>query len=81
MPATIRLLRQGRKKKPQYLIVATDKASRRDGQFLEKIGRYEPKVTDPKAKITIDMTRLQKWTARGAKISETVGQLIKHSSK
>ncbi|MCX7273647.1 MAG: 30S ribosomal protein S16, partial [Burkholderiales bacterium] len=38
----IRLSRGGAKKRPFYNIVATDKQSRRDGRFIERVGYYNP---------------------------------------
>jgi small subunit ribosomal protein S16 len=39
----LRLRRIGKKKAPMYQIVAADSRSKRDGRFLEVVGRYEPR--------------------------------------
>lgn len=81
MPVVIRLTRQGAKKQPKYLIVATDKASKRDGEYLQKIGHYMPKAKENKDKIKLDVAAYEAWKAKGAVCSQTVGQLIKTLSK
>ena len=81
MPVMIRLARQGAKKRPQYLIVATNKRCKRDGEYLEKLGYYFPKEKDAKAKIKIDLAKVQAWQAKGAQLAQTVGQLIKSASE
>ena len=40
MAVKIRLQRHGKKGKPFYWIVAADARSKRDGKYLEKIGKY-----------------------------------------
>jgi small subunit ribosomal protein S16 len=78
---TIRLSRQGAKKDPKYLIVAMDKASKRDGAFLDKLGQYFPKVADPAKKLLINQEKVALWKSRGAQFSQTVGQLLKTTAK
>ena len=80
MAVTIRLSRQGAKKNPQYLIVAVDSARKRDGEYLDKLGHYYPKA-EKAGKIKIDTELLALWTARGARPTQTVGQLIKSLAK
>lgn len=77
MAVTIRLSRQGAKKEPQYLIIAVDSAKKRDGAYLAKLGHYYPKAKDPKDKIKVNLESVNKWRAKGAQVSETVGQLLK----
>jgi len=77
MAVRIRLSRQGAKKAPQYLIVAVDSAKKRDGAYLDRLGHYFPKAKEAKDKIKVDMAKIQSWKAKGAQVSETVGQLLK----
>ena len=42
MAVKLRLMRMGAKKRPFYRIVATDSRSRRDGEYLELVGTYNP---------------------------------------
>jgi small subunit ribosomal protein S16 len=77
MAVKIRLSRQGAKKTPIYFIVATDSASCRDGDFLEKLGQYQPKAAKPADKLKIDREAYAAWIAKGAQATRTVGQLVK----
>lgn len=77
MPVTIRLSRQGAKKNPQYLIVAVDSAKKRDGAYLQNLGHYYPKAKEAKDKVKVNLEAVQAWKAKGAQMSQTVGQLIK----
>lgn len=77
MAVTIRLSRQGAKKNPQYLIVAVDSAKKRDGAYLENLGHYYPKAVEAKDKIKVDHVAVKAWQAKGAQLSQTVGQLLK----
>ena len=82
MPVTIRLSRQGAKKRPQYQIVATEKSRRRDGgAVLERLGYYFPRAEKPKDKVQLNLDAVKKWQSNGAQVSERVGQLLKILSK
>ena len=50
---TIRFARFGTKKRPYYHFVVTDRESKRDGDFLEQIGTYDP--TKPVSEVKIEM--------------------------
>jgi len=76
MAVMIRLARQGSKKRPEYLIVATTDAGKRDGGFLAKLGHYFPKATTPAAKVKVDTQALQKWIGAGAQMTRTVKQAL-----
>lgn len=75
MAVTIRLSRQGGKKRPFYRIVVTDENSPRDGSFIEEVGTYNPMVNPPT--VTFKEERVSFWFGRGASPSSTVKQLIK----
>jgi len=77
MAVTIRLSRQGAKKNPNYLIVAVDSAKKRDGAFLERLGQYFPKAKEAKDKLKVNAEAVKAWQAKGAQVSQTVGQLLK----
>jgi small subunit ribosomal protein S16 len=77
MAVTVRLSRQGAKKRPQYLIVAVDSAKKRDGAYLENLGHYYPKAKEAKDKIKVNLEAVKAWKAKGAQFSQTVGQLLK----
>lgn len=71
---TIRLRRQGAKKSPFYRLVVIDSRSARDGRALEVVGHYDP-TAQPEA-LTVRRERIEHWTARGARPSDTVRTLL-----
>ncbi|HEX9875603.1 MAG TPA: 30S ribosomal protein S16 [Gammaproteobacteria bacterium] len=73
----IRLSRGGAKKRPFYHIVVTDRRSRRDGRYLERLGFFNPIATGGEAKLTIDLLRADYWLAQGAQPSQRVVALMK----
>ncbi len=74
MSVKIRLKRMGRKKAPHYRVVVTDKASPRDGRFVESLGYYKP-LSEP-ARLVLDLERVDYWIGKGAQPSNTVKSLI-----
>lgn len=72
---TIRLTRIGAKKRPYYRIVVVDSRQKRDGEYIECVGVYQP-VEKP-AKIEFVEDRLKHYVKCGAKLSETVKNLVK----
>ena len=73
MAVKLRLMRMGAKKKPTYRIVATDSRRKRDGQYIELIGTYEP-IKD--SKININEEVALKWLGTGAQPTDTVRNLF-----
>src|SRR5690606_13132048 len=74
----IRMTRLGRKSLPIYSIVATDSRSPRDGQFLEKLGQYNPK--SPETLNNINVEGIKAWLSKGAQLSDTVRTLLKKNN-
>lgn len=74
----IRMTRLGRKGLPIYSIVATDARSPRDGQFLEKLGQYNPKAPETLNSINVD--GIKTWITKGAQLSDTVRTLLKKNN-
>lgn len=74
MSVRIRLMRLGRKKNPQYRIVAVDSRRKRDGAYLELVGKYHPRLRP--AKIEIDENKALQWLQKGALPSDTVRNLF-----
>ena len=64
MAVKIRLARHGSKKSPFYRIVVADSRSPRDGQFIERIGSYDPQ----KQPLTF------RWTMRKLKSGSVKGR-------
>ena len=74
MAVKLRLTRIGKKKQPQYRIVAADERSPRDGRFLEIVGHYNP-LQDPSG-LTVDNAKAVKWLSQGAQPTDTVRSLL-----
>jgi small subunit ribosomal protein S16 len=71
----IRLARGGRTNKADYTIVASDSRSPRDGQFLAKLGKYNPYAETVLSDVKVE--EIKGWLAKGAQISTTVSTLLK----
>lgn len=78
MAVKIRFARIGKKHAPQYRIVAIDERRKRDGQFIENLGTYNP-VTDEIVQFHTD--RIQYWVSQGAQMSDSVRRLHKHYTR
>ena len=74
MAVSIRLMRMGSKKRPFYRIVIADKRAKRDGQFIEKIGHYDPQKDPPET--VLDEERALYWLGVGAQPSDTVRNIL-----
>ncbi len=70
----IRMARIGAPKKPYYRIVVIEKERARNGRPVEVVGTYNPRSTPPALELKRD--RIDYWTSKGAKVSETVGKLL-----
>ena len=74
MAVKMRLTRLGDKKSPSYRIVVIDSRKARDGEYIDKIGHYNP-TTNP-AEIVIDNDKAKDWLAKGVQPTETVRALL-----
>ena len=77
MAVKLRLTRIGKKKQPQYRIVAADAWSPRDGRFIEILGHYDPRQ-NPSA-LSVDNEKAVKWLSQGAQPTERVAKLLEVS--
>ena len=73
MAVKLRLMRMGAKKRPSYRIVATDSHRKRDGEYIELIGTYEP-INDSKVNIREEVAL--KWLNEGAIPTDTVKNIF-----
>ncbi len=77
MSAVIRLARAGTKKKPFYRIVIADRRAPRDGEFIEKIGTFNPLLAkDSATRLVVNNERAKHWLAVGALPSDRVNGLF-----
>jgi small subunit ribosomal protein S16 len=70
----IRLARHGAKKAPFYRVVVSDGRARRDGRFIEIVGRYNPRTAP--STVELDLEKVDAWIAKGAQPTEAAGKLI-----
>ena len=73
----IRLRRIGKKGQPYYRVVVADQRDRRDGDFLETLGSYDPHANPPT--VTIDADRAREWMRKGAQPSESAAKILKRA--
>lgn len=77
MALKIRLARQGRKAIPYYSIVVTDSRSPRDGNFIEKIGTYDPRQPkDSDKRIVLNVERAAHWLKVGGQPTDRVALFL-----
>ena len=74
MSVRIQLARIGKKKAPFYRIVAVDKRKKRDGQYLENLGTYNPLNGEI---IQFHAEQFDAWISKGAIPSDTVVRIQK----
>jgi small subunit ribosomal protein S16 len=73
MSTKIRLARGGTKKRPFYRIVVASSRSPRDGDFLERIGSYNPLLKDEDGqRLIVNAERAKYWLSVGAQPSDRV---------
>ena len=75
MSVKIRLQRFGTKKKPFYRVVAIDSRTKRDGDVVEYIGKYQPIVTGKQ--FDVDEEKVLSWLNQGAQPADTIKNLLK----
>lgn len=69
---SIRLSRVGKKKRPTYRIIVTEKSRDPWGKFLEILGSYNPHAK----KATVKAERINHWLSLGAQLTPTVNNLL-----
>ena len=78
MAVKIRLNRIGKKGSPFYRIVAIDSRKKRDGEFLENLGTFDPLKGEL---VQYHGDQVQKWINVGAQCSDAAERLIKMGLK
>ena len=74
MAVKMRLTRLGDKKSPTYRIVIVDSRKARDGEYIDKVGHYNP--TANPAEVVVDVEKAKDWIAKGVQPTETVRSLL-----
>jgi small subunit ribosomal protein S16 len=76
----IRMRRTGSKKRPFFRVVVSEGKSKKEGQFIEVLGFYNPR-TKP-AVVEINKERIAHWIKSGARPSDSVRTLLaRHLTK
>jgi small subunit ribosomal protein S16 len=70
----MRLRRTGKTKQPSYRVVIADARAKRDGDFVEVVGHYNPRQKPDV--VAFKEERVRHWLERGAQPSETVHRLL-----
>jgi small subunit ribosomal protein S16 len=77
---SIRMRRTGSKKRPFFRVVVSEARSKKEGEFIEVLGFYNPR-TKP-AVVEINMERIAHWIKNGARPSDSVRTLLaRHLTK
>jgi small subunit ribosomal protein S16 len=76
---TIRLSRAGSRKNPFYHITVADRAAKRDGRFVERVGFYNPVAKGLSEELRVDLNRVDYWLSVGACPSPMVDQLVRRA--
>lgn len=69
----IKLTRRGKKNESRYRIVINEARSKRDGDYLDLLGYYDPSTQPPTFRI--DLEKYQQWLKKGAKPTPTIKKL------
>jgi small subunit ribosomal protein S16 len=78
---TIRLARSGARNAPYYHLTVCDRAAKRDGRFVERVGFFAPLARGASQRLNVDLDRVDYWLKQGAKPSERVDRLIREARK
>ena len=73
----MRLVRMGDKKSPDYRIVVVDGRKAATGEYIDKVGFYDPKSTP--VTLTVDVEKAKDWLSKGVQPTETVKSLLVHA--
>ena len=77
---SIRMRRTGSKKRPFFRVVVSEARSKKEGEFIEVLGFYNPR-TKP-AVVEINKERIAHWIKNGARPSDSVRTLpARHLTK
>ena len=64
-------------RQPYYRVVVANKPDKRDGDFIETLGTYDPHTDPPTAKVNAALTL--EWIRKGAQPSESAMKVLKRA--
>lgn len=77
MSVKIRLARGGSKQKPFYRVVVANATAPRDGDFIEKVGTFNPMLAKDNAeRLVLKADRISYWLSQGARPTEKVTKFL-----
>lgn len=77
MALKLRMARGGRRNMPFYRIVVADSRAPRDGKFIEKLGTYNPVLSnDNPNRVTLNVERIKYWLSQGAQPSDRIALIL-----
>lgn len=80
MATRIRLARGGSKQRPYYRIVVANSRAPRDGDFIEKVGTYNPLLAKTDVnRIVMKSDRISYWLSQGAQPSDKVVSFLENA--
>ena len=77
MAVSLRLVRLGRRHRAFFRLRAGDERYPPTGRFIEELGHVDPLAKDDAKREVLNRERIEHWLARGAKVSDTVCDLLK----
>ena len=77
----IRLARAGAKKSPFYHMVVTDSRRRRDSNYVEEVGYFNPVARGQEARLHLNLEKISYWESVGAQLSDRARSLVKEYRK
>ena len=75
----IRLRRMGTTNRPYFRVIVSDSRQATTASALEELGSYDPRQSPPK--VVIDRARVEYWVGKGARLSDTVRQIVARAAK
>lgn len=76
MALKIRLTRRGTTNRPFYHLVAADSRAPRDGNYLEKLGTYNPLEKDVTKRTTLVEDRIKHFLSTGAQPTDRAAKIL-----
>ncbi len=80
MALKIRLRQQGRRNQQTYRLVLCDSRAPRDGKYIETLGWYNPRESEPEKNLNVQGDRVQHWLSLGAILTERAETLVKRGA-
>lgn len=69
-----KLMRFGKKREPHYRIVVNEARDKRQGEYVDLVGTYDP--LEKPAVVKLEKDKIKDWISKGVKPTETVHDLF-----